>query len=84
MSYHKTNFGKFAPRITDINGYVPEPGDDWRDMRWDHGPDDPGEPGISDEERRDRFRYLDEEWWPGVLEAARLATKRAQAAAQFQ
>jgi hypothetical protein len=62
-----------------LDGYVPEPDDDWRDMRWALGPDDPDEEGISDAERRDRIRYLDEEWWPTVLEAARRGTKRAQA-----
>ena len=78
--YHKSNFGKFAPRgVADVDGYVPEPDDDWRDMRWDLGPDDPDEEGISAAERRDRIKYLDEEWWPTVLYEATDATKRAQA-----
>jgi len=78
--YHKSNFGKFAPRgVADVDGYVPEPDDDWRDMRWDLGPDDPDEEGISAAERRDRTKYLDEEWWVAMVDKASVATKRAQA-----
>ena len=55
MSYHKSNFGKFAPRgVADVDGYVPESGDDWRDMRWDLGPDDPDE-GSDDDELQDKL-----------------------------
>jgi len=41
--YHLSNLGMFDhPReFADIEGYVPEPGDDWRDMRYDLGEDDP-------------------------------------------
>jgi len=78
--YHKSNFGKFAPRgVCDLDGYVPEPADNWRDMRWDHGPDDPDEAGISAAERRDRIRHLDEEWWPSLVDDASVATDEAEA-----
>ena len=78
--YHKSNFGKFAPRgVADVDGYVPEPDDDWRDMRWDLGPDDPDEEGISAAERRDRTKYLDEEWWVGMVDKASVATDEAEA-----
>jgi len=78
--YHKSNFGKFAPRgVADVDGYVPEPDDDWRDMRWDLGPDDPDERGIPGDERRDRTKYLDEEWWPTMLDKASVATDETEA-----
>ena len=80
MSNHKSNFGKFAPRgVADLDGYVPESGDDWRDMRWDLRPDDPDEEGISATERKNRIKHLDEEWWPTVVEAARRGTDEAEA-----
>jgi hypothetical protein len=51
----------------DREGNVPESTDDWRKMSFDHGPNDPEEPGISPEERQRRIDYLDNVWWPQVL-----------------
>lgn len=81
MSYHISNLGAFGNGITtDMDGYVPEPGDDWRDMRFDLGPDDPDVDGISEEERADRLEYIEREWWPGVIAEAQRATEKAHAA----
>jgi hypothetical protein len=36
--YHKSNLGQFASvveRYADVDGYVPDAGDDWRAMRYD-------------------------------------------------
>jgi hypothetical protein len=88
MSYHKTNLGGFAAhveRYADIDGYVPEHGDDWRDMRYDLGPDDPEEEGISEEERQARQQHLDEDWWPDkVAEAASATDEANRAVANWQ
>lgn len=82
MSYHISNLGAFGNGITtDMQGYVPEPGDDWRDMSFDLGPDEnPDREGISEAEREERLEYLDRDWWPGVIAAAEAATARAHAA----
>jgi len=43
--FHITSLGSNAQRffgsVVDIDGYVPETGDDWRDMRYDHGSNSP-------------------------------------------
>lgn len=81
MSYHISNLGTFGNGITtDMEGYVPEPGDDWRDMRFDLGSDDPDAEGISEEERAERLEYIEREWWPGVIAEAQVATAAAHAA----
>lgn len=76
--FHKTNLGKFGERLTcDIDGYVPEPGDDWRDMRFDFGDADSDDP--------DEIDYRDNEWWPKVIAEAEAATREAnEAAAEWQ
>jgi hypothetical protein len=66
---HISELGEHAHRfLADAKGNVPEPGDHWRHMEFDHGPHDPNESGITDEERNRRIAYLDEQWWPQVLE----------------
>lgn len=38
MAYHVSNLGAYgteAAQYADLNGYVPEAGDDWRDLQWD-------------------------------------------------
>lgn len=65
---HQSELGDHASRFpVDQQGRVPEEGDDWRNMRFDYGSNDPHEKGISDEERRRRIDYLDQEWWPKVI-----------------
>lgn len=64
-------FGSSLPR--DTNGFVPEDGDDWRDMNWDL----PDTGGCSEEEAED---WLDSEWWPEVVAEAVSATARASEA----
>ena len=57
--FHKSELGRFARHVdkfTDQHGYVPERGDDWRDMGYDVG--------EADEV------YLDEKWWPSILRGA--------------
>ncbi len=67
---HITDLGEHAHRFhghADQDGNVPEHGDHWSDMKFDHGANDPHEEGISEEERNRRIAYLDEQWWPQVL-----------------
>ena len=65
---HKSELGKHAERFPfDLDGRIPEHGDHWGDMRFDHGPNDPEEEGIGEEERARRLEYLDTVWWPQVL-----------------
>lgn len=76
--YHKTNLGRFGESLPcDIDGYVPEAGDDWRDMNWDLGQDDPDADDLSTEERKQRTAYLDDEWWPAKIAEAGEATAAA-------
>ena len=65
---HKSELGEHADRFpTDAEGIVPEEGDHWSDLTFEHGPHDPHEEGISDEERARRMEYLDNEWWPKII-----------------
>lgn len=65
---HKSELGEHAHRFpTDLDGQIPEHGDHWSDMHFEHGPHDPDEPGISAEERARRIEYLDTQWWPQIL-----------------
>jgi hypothetical protein len=65
---HKSKLGEHAAHFpTDLDGHVPEPTDHWSAMNFEHGPHDPDEPGISEEEKARRVAYLDTEWWPSVL-----------------
>ncbi len=68
---HKSHFGHHADKLpADRDGQIPEHGDDWRDMNYDHGPHDPEEEGIKDEEQAQRIEYLDKEWWPKIIAIA--------------
>jgi hypothetical protein len=40
-------------------------------MKFDHGPLDPEEPGISAAQRQQRIEHLDKVWWPQVLRQVR-------------
>lgn len=65
---HKSELGEHADRFpADRDGNVPEHGDSWSDLNFEHGPNDPHEEGISDEERARRMQFLDAEWWPQVI-----------------
>jgi len=65
---HKSKLGAHAHRFpADQDGNVPEHGDHWSDLNFEHGPHDPHEAGISDEERARRTKYLDDEWWPKIV-----------------
>jgi hypothetical protein len=74
---HKSKFGHHGEKLpSDLDGQIPEEGDDWRDMNFDHGPLSPDEPGISNEERTQRMEHLDKEWWPKIIAIAN--SQRAQ------
>ena len=63
--FHLTRLGSFGRNVpSDIDGYVPELGDDWRDMNWAFG-------GASDEEVDDM--------WEDIVSAAVAATAKADA-----
>jgi hypothetical protein len=78
--FHKSNFGSYNSNVAkyaDRDGYVPEKGDDWREMNYDLGPDQP-RPDDTEEERAEKLEYLDEEWWPSHVRGAVEATEAAQ------
>ena len=65
---HRSELGEHAGRFpTDQDGNVPEHGDHWGELNFEHGPNDPHENGISDEERARRMDYLNSEWWPKII-----------------
>ena len=65
---HQSELGEHVDRFpADTDGNIPEHGDHWSDLNFDHGPNDPQEEGISDEERTRRKEYLDSEWWPKII-----------------
>jgi len=71
--FHHTKFGKFGDSLpADLDGNVPEEGDDWREMNWDHGGED-----ISDAAVAER---LDRQWWPAVVAEAVQKSVEATAA----
>ena len=77
MSYHKSNLGSFGEGLPcDMNGYVPEEGDDAFAGAWDHGT----------EKTHDDAGNLTEygEWWqderfPEIVAEAAEATEKANA-----
>jgi hypothetical protein len=67
---HISELGEYVHRFlhhADKDGHVPEHGDHWRGMKFDHGEHDPHEEGISEQEQQRRMAYLDQEWWPNVI-----------------
>ncbi len=67
---HISELGKYAHLFqshADNDGHVPEHGDHWSTMKFEHGDQDPNEDGITEEERLHRIAYLDEQWWPNVI-----------------
>lgn len=72
MAYHISNFGSFAhANITrDLDGYVPMPGDKFKDFRFDFGSDD-----LEDAETASHWQ---EDWFPGVCNANKRATEDAE------
>lgn len=75
---HLGSFGSNLPR--DINGYVPEKGDDWRDMRFDLGSDLSPDAAKNKRDRKERETFLDDEWWPEFVADAVRRTEEASAA----
>lgn len=66
--FHRNELGDHGHKFpADLDLQIPEPGDDWRQMKFEHGPNDPNEPGIRPEERQRRIEFLDKQWWPEVL-----------------
>jgi len=74
--FHKSNLGRFGNGLpADLDGYVPEAGDDPADFSWDHDEfeDDYDEAGNGYD------GYAHERWSDFVAEAAEL-TRRAEEA----
>ena len=66
---HKSILGEHAAHFPqDEQGHIPEPGDHWSHMKFELGPNSPFEEGLSHEEREKRTQYLDQVWWPKILE----------------
>jgi hypothetical protein len=59
--FHISNLGHNAraAKFADINGYVPEAGDNWRDMSYDFGSDCPKRWKCKIEEAEDELSGLD-------------------------
>jgi hypothetical protein len=75
--FHKSHLGEHADHFPhDLEGHIPQEGDDWRTMKFDHGEMNPHEDGITEEERAKRLDYLDEVWWPETL--ARVEEERSR------
>jgi hypothetical protein len=69
---HKSELGEHADRFPhDNDGNVPEDGDHWSAMSFEHGPHDPDEDGIDEAEKAKRTKYLDDEWWPALVAKVR-------------
>lgn len=61
--FHQSELGQFAVLLPcDMNGQIPEPGDDWREMQW----------GLErfDTCDADLIELLDDVWWPQLVELA--------------
>lgn len=82
MAFHVSNFGSFGGGLPrDINGYVPEEGDDWRNMSWELDHETSRDLRSEDPDRvATAEAYLDGEWWPEVVAQAVEATAKASAA----
>jgi len=66
--FHRNELGDHGHKFpADLDLQIPEPEDNWRQMKFDHGPNDPDEPGISAEEHQRRIEFLDKQWWPDLL-----------------
>ena len=76
--FHYTQMGWFGNSLPrDVNGYVPEEGDDWRDMNFDLGSDMDPDRARNRKEKKEIIAYLDAEWWPDFVENAVKATATA-------
>ena len=62
--FHISNLGPnaLAAQFADINGYVPEAGDNWRDMNFDFGTDCPKRWKRKVEEAQDEFNDISDKW----------------------
>ena len=61
--FHQSELGDFAVLLPcDMNGQIPEPGDDWREMAW----------GLDkyDTCDADVIELLDDIWWPQLVQLA--------------
>ena len=74
---HKSELGEHVDRFpADQDGRVPEHGDHWSDLNFEHGPNDPHEEGISNKERTRRRDFLDGEWWSKIIAQVNEQKKR--------
>lgn len=58
--YHQSELGQFSDLLPcDMNGNIPETGDDWREMAW----------GLEslDSCDGDLIELLDDIWWPQLI-----------------
>lgn len=61
--FHQSELGDFSDLLPcDMNGLIPEPGDDWRTMAW----------GLEamDSCDADLIELLDDIWWPQLIKLA--------------
>ena len=78
--FHKSKLDEYGHRFPhDQTGQVPVHGDHWREMQFDHAGMDPHEEGISVEEQSRRMEYLNNEWWPEVLQQVHNEKQRLEA-----
>lgn len=75
--FHKSKLDQFEAKFPhDSSGHVPVHVDCWRKMEFDHADQDPGEEGISEEEKARRLEFLDTVWWPKILEEVQVEHER--------
>ncbi len=70
--FHQSELGRFAALLPcDLNGRIPEPGDDWREMEW----------GLEavDACDADMIELLDDIWWPQLVELASQVQQKVKA-----
>lgn len=77
--FHKSHMDSFNHQFPhDTQGFVPHPGDHWRDMNFEQEGLDPDEEGISVEEHDRRVAYLNSTWWPEVLKCVEEEKQRLE------
>lgn len=77
MPFHKSNYGAFGANLpADMDGYVPEPGDNPFRGKWDHGSE-----RTHDEngELTEYGQWWEEEGFPELLERVEKAKKESDA-----
>jgi hypothetical protein len=78
--FHKSKLEQFEHEFPhDAKGHVPHPHDRWHEMQFEVEGMDPHEEGISEEEKNHRIEYLNNVWWPQVIQRVEEERQRLEA-----